>query len=118
VLKLSYFQFDGEGGNIFKNECASYCGNQSAVLSFIKDKTKKDQNFKQFLQVTLCRFYCYFAVKRNCRPVHLSSYWRTYSISAFSYNGAVVFYHIFCWHPFESTNQFSHLVLELLKRNT
>ena len=52
ICKIKIFcQFDGEGGKIFKEECASYCENQSAALSFIKEKSKKDQSFKHFLQV-------------------------------------------------------------------
>jgi len=46
------YQFDGNSGNEFKEECAVYCGNQSSVLSMIKEKSRKDQKFNQFLEVS------------------------------------------------------------------
>ncbi|XP_076800066.1 uncharacterized protein LOC143445096 isoform X4 [Clavelina lepadiformis] len=43
-------RFAGEAGNTFKTECAIYCGNQSTVLSLIKEKSKKEAKFSQFMQ--------------------------------------------------------------------
>ncbi|XP_039249342.2 rho guanine nucleotide exchange factor 12-like isoform X1 [Styela clava] len=62
IVEISHVlleMFDGDRGEKFKNECAKYCGNQTAALEFIKERCKKDQKFNSFIQMTekhpICR---------------------------------------------------------------
>ncbi|XP_078495394.1 rho guanine nucleotide exchange factor 12-like [Ciona intestinalis] len=59
-------RFDGDAGNTFKEESAHYCGNQSTVLAFVKERVKKDQKFANFIQ----------GAQRHpiCRKLHLKDF--------------------------------------------
>nr|CAB3261906.1 uncharacterized protein LOC100177579 [Phallusia mammillata] len=59
-------RFDGSDGNRLKEECALYCGNQSTILSMIKEKSKKEQKFNQFLED--------MQKQQVCRKLHLKDF--------------------------------------------